>query len=199
MRALSVSGSRPFDQSRDGFVLGEGAGCLLLESLDSALSRNANIYAEVIGFGCSSDGFHPTAPDPSNKSAIKAINSALSTTESFEVVAVNAHATSTQLGDEIELSALEKCIKSNVPVISNKGAIGHLLGASGAVESIFTVISLKQGLLPANLNLTSQIPTRLNIPRTNSTIPSEIKEAAILKTSFGFGGINVALLFKHFS
>ena len=186
-------------------MLGEGAGCVLLESLDSALQRGANIYAEVIGFGNSSDAFHPTAPDPSNSGSMKAINSALNTSEPFDIVAVNAHATSTQLGDEIELSALEKCLKSHakrgsIPVISNKGAIGHLLGASGAVESVFSVLSLKTGILPANLNLVDAIPTStsLNLPTANSTFPIQIQDAAILKTSFGFGGVNVALLFRRY-
>lgn len=174
-----------------------------MESLDSALKRNAKIYAEIIGFGSSSDGFHPTAPDPSNSGAIKAIKAALNTKESFEIVAVNAHATSTKLGDELELSALEKCLNPRmmmipVPVVSNKGAIGHLLGASGAVESIFTVLSLKSNTLPSNLNLTAPIDTSFTLPTSNTQLPSGLDDAAILKTSFGFGGVNVALLFKRF-
>lgn len=197
LRALSRSKSSPFDQNRDGFVLGEGAGCVVLESLDSALQRKAKIYAEIIGFGNSSDGFHPTAPDPTNSGAIKAINAALNIPESFEVVAVNAHATSTRLGDELELSALEKCLKPQTPVVSNKGAIGHLLGASGAVESIFTVLSLKANILPSNLNLTTPIPTSFTLPIINTALSSD--NAAILKTSFGFGGVNVALLFKRYN
>ena len=209
LRALSQSNSspseasRPFDQNRDGFVLGEGAGCVLLESLPSALERDANIYAEVIGYGCSSDGFHPTAPDPSNSSAIKAIKAAIDAEESFHIVAVNAHATSTKLGDEIELSALEKCLNSqftgNVPVISYKGALGHLLGASGAVESIFTVLSLKTNILPSNRNLLNPIPTPFTLPTTNTNLTNRTIDAAILKTSFGFGGVNVALLFKQYN
>lgn len=204
LRALSTSNetpttaSKPFDSARNGFILGEGAGCLLLERLDSALIRAApKIYAEVIGFGCISDAYHPTAPDPSNSGAIKAINMALNSSKTdFDLVAVNAHATSTQLGDEIELDALVKCC-SDISVISNKGAMGHLLGASGAVESIFTGLSLKTGILPANLNLQNRISTKLNLPTINTSIP-EKSNTSILKTSFGFGGVNVALHFKRY-
>lgn len=204
LRALSTSNStcssRPFDTERNGFVLGEGAGCLLLERLEAAQKRNANIYAEIIGFGSSSDAFHPTAPDPSNSGAIKAIKSALNTPCKHDLIAVNAHATSTPLGDEIELAALEKTIPSaSINVISNKGAIGHLLGASGAVESIFTVLSLHQNILPANQNLKSKIKTKFNLPTCNITLPKESENSSILKTSFGFGGANVALLFKKFT
>lgn len=203
LRALSTSNStcssRPFDTERNGFVLGEGAGCLLLERLESAQKRKAKIYAEIIGFGSSSDAFHPTAPDSSNSGAIKAIKSALNTPRKHDLIAVNAHATSTPLGDEIELATLEQTIPSaSIHVISNKGAIGHLLGASGAVESIFTVLSLHQNILPANQNLKSKIETKFNLPTCNITLPKESKNSSILKTSFGFGGANVALLFKKF-
>ena len=206
LRALSTSNSaaetasRPFDLDRNGFVLGEGAGCLLLERLESAKQRNAKIYAEIIGFGSSSDAFHPTAPDPSNCGAIKAINSALNTQIKHDLFAVNAHATSTSLGDEIELAALDKTISSSsIHVFSNKGAIGHLLGASGAVESIFTVLSLHHEILPANQNLKNKITTKFNLPVTNILLPKESRDISILKTSFGFGGANVALLFKKFN
>lgn len=210
LRALSQfndspsTSSRPFDKSRNGFVLGEGAGCVLLESLESALKRNAKIYAEIVGFGCSSDGYHPTAPDPSNSGSIKAIKAAFKTTEPFDVVAVNAHATSTKLGDEIELSALEKCLNNNrnknISVVSNKGAIGHLLGASGVVESIFTVMSLASNILPANQNLIDPILTSFILPSSSNTelFDKDNFNAAVLKTSFGFGGVNVALLFKRY-
>ena len=204
LRALSTSNStpqtasRPFDIDRNGFVLGEGAGCVLLERLESAKQRNAKIYAEIIGFGSSSDAYHPTAPDPSNSGAIKAIKTALTTRIVHNLVAVNAHATSTPLGDEIELAALEKTITSPIHVISNKGAIGHLLGASGAVESIFTVLSLYNSILPANQNLKHKIATKFNLPVTNTQIPSDSLDISIFKTSFGFGGVNVALLFKRY-
>lgn len=209
LRALSTSNStpstasRPFDLNRDGFVLGEGAGCLLLERLDSVVKRRAvhQIYAEIIGFGTSSDAYHPTLPDPSNSGAIKAINSALNASISHNLISVNAHATSTQLGDETELSALEKCLQTfeNISVSSNKGAMGHLLGASGAVESVFTVLSLKHNIIPANKNLRNKIPTSLNLPTANIIIPPSFQDFSILKTSFGFGGINVALVFKKYS
>lgn len=209
LRALSTlnsspaKASRPFDLERNGFVLGEGAGCLLLERLDSALKRNApNIYAEIIGYANYNDSYHPTAPDPSSIGAIKAINLALKESNDFNLVAINAHATSTKLGDEIELAALQNCIdpKKEISVISNKGAIGHLLGASGAVESIFTVLSLKNNILPANRNLKEKIPTPFNLPTTNQLIPESFdSNSSILKTSFGFGGVNVALHFKKYS
>lgn len=195
-----VKASRPFDVKRSGFVLGEGAGCVILERLESALKRNARIYAEIIGFGSYSDGFdHPTAPDPSNHGAVQAIKAALSTND-FELVSVNAHATSTIIGDEIELAALEKFIKNpnSVSVVSNKSSFGHLLGASGAVESIASILSLYQSHIPANLNLDGKIPTRLHLPTKITNIPHEIRNAAILKTSFGFGGVNAALLFKKY-
>ena len=218
LRALSTwnslphEASRPFDTARNGFVLGEGAACLLLERLDSALKRGApNIYAEIIGFGCSGDAYHSTAPDPSNSGAIKAIKAALNTQVRFNLVGVNAHATSTQLGDKIELDALEKGLiddkrmakntenMSNISVISNKGAIGHLLGASGAVESIFTVLALKHRILPSNRNLANKIHTssHFNLPTSNQILPYN-HENSILKTSFGFGGVNAALHFKTF-
>lgn len=205
LRSLSTSNSsaetasRPFDIDRNGFVLGEGAGCLLLERLESAKQRNARIYAEIIGFGSSSDAFHPTSPDPSNYGAIKAINSALNTPIKHNLFAINAHATSTRLGDELEIAALDKTISSSsIHLISNKGTIGHLLGASGAIESIFTVLSLHHSILPANRNLKNRIKTKFNLPVTNTPLPKESNHLSILKTSFGFGGANVALLFKKF-
>lgn len=214
LKALSTSNqiplqaSRPFDKSRNGFVLGEGAGVLVLERLSSALKRNAKIYAEIIGFGSSSDAFHPTAPDPSNYGAIKCIKTALNTKIHHSLVAVNAHATSTSLGDEIELSALEKSlslsrVENKISIYSNKGAIGHLLGASGAVESIFSVLSLHNLLLPPNINLTNPLPIHnfnlFELPTTRTELPESTADCcSILKTSFGFGGVNVALLFKRF-
>jgi 3-oxoacyl-[acyl-carrier-protein] synthase II len=130
-----------------------------------------------------------------------AMEEAIKGKSDFKLVSVNAHATSTKLGDEIELQALEKIIPDpgSVSVISNKGSIGHLLGASGAVESIFAIQSLQQGFLPANLNLCTKIPTSFNLPTQNSFISPQIQNPAILKTSFGFGGVNVALLFKKYT
>ena len=183
-------------------MLGEGSGVLLLERLHSALNRGAKIYAEVIGFGSSSDAFHPTSPDPSAFGAVKAINSALRTPHSHRLVAVNSHATSTQVGDEIELVALEKALKpihsslADISVVSNKSAIGHLLGASGAVESIFSILSLYHSILPSNQNLFNKISTTFNLPTAPIKLPNDSSDISILKTSFGFGGVNVALLFK---
>lgn len=205
LRALSSTQiSRPFDRDRDGFVLGEGAGIVVLERLCSALKRNAKIYAEIIGFGCSSDAFHPTAPDPSNKAAITAINTALlQTQQDHSIVAINAHATSTPIGDSLEVKALESALNSShhnkIFLTSNKGAIGHLLGAAGAVESVFTTLSLFHKIIPPNTNLTAKISTKFILPTDSPTIiPSTTPNPSILKTSFGFGGVNTALLFKSF-
>jgi len=200
IKALSrAQMSRPFDQDRDGFVLGEGSGMLVLERLCSALRRNAKIYAEIIGFGCTNDAYHPTSPDPSNSSAIAAIRSALNTQHEHHLVALNAHATSTPIGDKLEVSALEASlpILDNIYLTSNKGAIGHLLGAAGAVESIFTILSLYNQQLPPNLNLINNINTKFILPIQSVNLNLS-QNSSILKTSFGFGGVNTALLFKKY-
>lgn len=202
IRALSTcnarpeDASRPFDQRRDGFVLGEGAGCLVLERLEAALARGAKIYAEIVGFGVASDAHHLTAPDPTGRGALRAINEALRHVEARRVCAVNAHATSTAIGDEIELRVLESALPGPAIVVSNKGALGHSLGAAGAVESVFAAMTVHERLVPGNINLCIPIPSSLALPTSPSVIEST--DFCVLKTAFGFGGINTALCFQSF-
>lgn len=205
LRALSQKSdpnfaSIPFDQDRDGFVIGEGAGVLVLERIDSALARNATIFAEIVGFSCKSDAYHPTSPDPSGSGAISSIKAALHNQDLKSLVSINAHATSTLKGDEIELLALEKALPNckTTSITSNKCAIGHLLGAAGAVETIFSVQSLYNKTIPGNFNLRRPLPTKFSLPTQNEVIINRL-DAMILKTSFGFGGINATLCLKSFN
>lgn len=213
-RALSTSfpqapeqSSRPFDRKRDGFVIGEGAAVLVLESLQSAQNRNAPILAEICGYGCSADAHHITASHPKGHGAIRSMEAALIDAQSsfHQVDYVNAHATSTPLGDRIEALALAHLAKERIaPLIvgSNKGAIGHLLGAAGAVEIAFSVMALQEGIIPPTLNFTSfdddlndQLEDKLVVPSTLLPHPLQV----ILKNSFGFGGTNASIVLKKFS
>ncbi len=202
-RSLSTSfndypekASRPWDKDRDGFVMGEGAGIVVLEEMKHAKKRGAKIYAELIGYGMSGDAHHITAPAENGDGGFRAMKEALKMADisSDQVDYINAHGTSTIKGDEIELNAISRLFKHNIFVSSTKSSIGHLLGAAGSVESIFSIISLNENTLPATLNLDNPIETdNINlIP--NTPIEKEIKYA--LSNSFGFGGTNTALLFK---
>ncbi len=192
-------GSRPWDKDRSGFVMGEGAGVLVLEELECAKNRNAKIYGEVKGYGMSGDAYHITKPSEDGNGGFRAMEMALkeSMLNSEEIGYVNAHGTSTQVGDMIELSAVEKLFSTNKNLFmsSNKSAIGHLLGAAGAVESVFSFKSLDTGVLPPTLNLDN--------PSTNSKInliPHEAiseKVTNIISNSFGFGGTNASLIFGN--
>lgn len=190
------NGSRPWDRDRSGFVMGEGAGVLVLEELDHAKKRNAKIYGEVKGYGMSGDAFHITKPSEDGNGGFRAMEMALqeSNLNTDDIGYVNAHGTSTQVGDMIELSAVEKLFGSNNNLFmsSNKSAIGHLLGAAGAVEAVFSFKSLETKILPPTLNLDN--------PSTNTSInliPHEsISKGVsnIISNSFGFGGTNASII-----
>jgi 3-oxoacyl-[acyl-carrier-protein] synthase II len=190
-------GSRPWDKDRSGFVMGEGAGVLVLEELSHAQKRNAKIYAEVKGYGMSGDAYHITKPSEDGNGGYRAMQMALFesglSTENIEYV--NAHGTSTPVGDLIELSAVEKLLGSNKNLFmsSNKSAIGHLLGAAGAVEAVFSLKSIESGILPPTLNLDNpDTPTNINLVPHESV---EYTVANVISNSFGFGGTNASLIF----
>ncbi len=190
-------GSRPWDRDRSGFVMGEGAGVLVLEELEHAKKRNANIYAEVKGYGMSGDAFHITKPSEDGNGGFRAMEMALkeSKLNNDEIEYVNAHGTSTQVGDIIELSAVERLFVSNKKLFmsSNKSAIGHLLGAAGAVEAVFSIKSMQTKTLPPTLNLDNpDRETDVNlIP--HESISKSVKN--VISNSFGFGGTNASLIF----
>ena len=201
-RSLSTSfndkpheASRPWDKNRDGFVMGEGAGIIILEEMEFAKKRGAHIYAELIGYGMSGDAHHIIAPSEDGDGGYRAMKAALdmASIPSEKVEYINAHGTSTK-GDEIELNAISRLFKHNIFVSSTKSSIGHLLGAAGSVESIFSIMALNNNILPATLNLDNPIETNnINlIPKS----PLEKKISYVLSNSFGFGGTNTALLFK---
>ena len=202
-RALSTNfndtpenASRPWDMARDGFVMGEGAGVVFLETLEKAKKRGAKIYAELIGYGMSGDAHHITAPAEDGDGGFRAMQAALKmgNVQEDEVEYINAHGTSTIKGDEIEINAITRLFKNKIFVSSTKSSIGHLLGAAGSVESIFSIMAMNNNILPATLNLDSPIETQnVNlIPK----IPIDKKITCALSNSFGFGGTNTALLFK---
>ncbi len=202
-RSLSTSyndlphkASRPWDKDRDGFVMGEGAGIIVLEEMESAKKRGANIYAELVGYGMSGDAHHITAPAEDGDGGFRAMKSALDMAKvsSDNVDYINAHGTSTVKGDEIELNAISRLFNHQIFVSSTKSSIGHLLGAAGSVESIFSIMSLNKNILPATLNLENPIETKnINlIPK----VPLDKKISYALSNSFGFGGTNTALLYK---
>mgnify|MGYP001287204622 CR=1 FL=1 len=202
-RSLSTSfndspneASRPWDKKRDGFVMGEGAGIIILEEMEHAKKRGAHIYAELCGYGMSGDAHHITAPAEDGDGGYRAMKAAIDMgkIKSNEVDYINAHGTSTIKGDEIELNAISRLFKHNIFVSSTKSSIGHLLGAAGSVESIFSILALNNNILPATLNLNDPIETN-NINLIPNT-PLEKNILYALTNSFGFGGTNTALLFK---
>ena len=200
-RALSTNdnpdeASRPWDQDRDGFVLSDGAGALVLEELEHAKSRNAKIYAELVGFGMSSDAYHMTAPPESGDGAVLAMSNALSDSKlnPDEVDYINAHGTSTPLGDIAETKAIKK-VFSNPPVISStKSMTGHTLGAAGALESIFSILALQDQIIPPTINLHNQDPECDLDYNANQARDKEVN--VVMNNSFGFGGTNSTLVFK---
>ena len=209
MKALSTRNddperaSRPYDQDRDGFVLGEGAGILVLELLDHARARNARIYGEVVGQGLTSDGFHIAAPDPEGTGATRAIQQAIASSgiDSKTIVHLNAHATSTPVGDVAEAGAIAHALGSNaahVAVSATKSMTGHLLGGAGALESIFTVLALAHRIAPPTINI-ENLDEKITLDIVRDT-PRQLPDGKIsaLNNSFGFGGHNVALLFSSF-
>ncbi len=195
--------SRPWDKGRDGFVMGEGAGILILEELEHAKARGAKIYAEVVGYGMSGDGYHVTAPAPDGNGAYRAMEAALKRAgmQPSDIDYVNAHGTSTLLGDELEFGAVKRLFGNaagKISMSSTKSSIGHLLGAAGAVESIFSILAMNNNIAPPTLNLED--------PDDNCTgidlVPLKAREREIrvvLSNSFGFGGTNASLIFKEFA
>ena len=201
-RALSMSSdpvtaSRPWDRDRDGFVLSDGAGSIVLEDFDHAKARGANIYAEIIGFGTSSDAHHMTAPPDDGRGAALAMSNAIADAEinSSDIDYINAHGTSTPLGDVAETIALKSVFGENVPQISStKSMTGHTLGAAGAIESIFCIKVINEGIIPPTINLENPDPLcDLNYTPLMS-INKEVNIA--MNNSFGFGGTNSTLVFK---
>jgi 3-oxoacyl-[acyl-carrier-protein] synthase II len=193
--------SRPFDQGRDGFVMGEGAGIVVLEELGHAKARGAKIYAEIVGYGMSGDAYHMTAPSETGDGAFRAMRNALKRAEMApdDIDYINAHGTSTPLGDEIEVGAVKRLFGSaveNVSMSSTKSAIGHLLGAAGAVEAIFSILAMRDDIAPPTLNLNNPSEGCLGI----DLVPLVARERpirAVLSNSFGFGGTNASLIFKE--
>jgi 3-oxoacyl-[acyl-carrier-protein] synthase II len=192
--------SRPFDKGRDGFVLGEGAGVLVLERADSARSRGAHVFAEVAGAALTSDAHHIAAPEPDGVGAARAVASALRDADAVpsDVVHVNPHATSTPLGDLAEVRALHRALGpavSDVAVSATKAATGHLLGAAGGLEAVFAVLALDRQLAPPTRNLDDPADeVDLDVVRFEAR---DLQRAGVaLSTSFGFGGHNAALAFR---
>ncbi len=193
--------SRPFDRDRDGFVPAEGAGMLLLEGLSDALDRGATIYAELVGFGNSCDAYHFTAPDPEGDGARRCMEAALvdAGLEPSEVDYINAHGTSTPLNDLVETKAIKAVFGKHsykLMVSSNKSMIGHTVGAAGAIEAIFSVLTLREGMVPPTINYENPDPEC-----DLDYVPQRARKAdvrVVLSNSFGFGGINASLVFKKF-
>jgi 3-oxoacyl-[acyl-carrier-protein] synthase II len=209
MRAISrrndepEKASRPFDAERDGFVMGEAGAMIVLEELEQAKARDAKIYAEVLGYGVSSDATHVSDPDPTGGSPARAMLMAFAdaSIDPSEVGYVNAHGTSTPVGDAAETRVLKLALGEDnaydTPVSSTKGATGHCLGAAGAVEAIFTILALQRGVLPPTINY--EVPD----PECDlDYIPNEAREREIevgVSNSFGFGGHNACLVFRRWA
>ena len=191
--------SRPYDRDRDGFVMGEGAGAVVLEEYEHAQRRGARIYGELIGYGLSGDAYHITAPAEDGDGAFRCMSAAIRRAgiSPADIDYINAHGTSTPLGDEIELKAVERLVGNaagNIAMSSTKSSIGHLLGAAGTVEAIFCLLALRDGVVPPTLNLDNpSIATSIDlVPHTARQRPVEVA----LSNSFGFGGTNASLIFR---
>jgi 3-oxoacyl-[acyl-carrier-protein] synthase II len=195
--------SRPWDRDRDGFVMGEGSGIVVLEELEHAKKRGAKIYAEVVGYGMSGDAYHVTAPAPDGSGGYRAMEAALkrSGLNPEDIDYINAHGTSTPLGDELEFGAAKRLFgeaAANLSMSSTKSAIGHLLGAAGAVEAIFAIKAINENVVPPTLNLDNPSESCFGI----DLVPHVAKERSVkaaLSNSFGFGGTNACLIFKEYT
>jgi 3-oxoacyl-[acyl-carrier-protein] synthase II len=209
VRALTTSfndtptkASRPYDKDRDGFLMGEGAGVVILEEYEHAKARGARIYAELIGYGMSGDAFHITAPTSDGDGAFRCMKAAIKRAgiQPGEIDYINAHGTSTPLGDEIELGAVERVVgnsASRISMSSTKSSIGHLLGAAGAVEAIYSILAMRDQVVPPTLNLDNpSVETPIDL------VPHKARKREInvaLSNSFGFGGTNASLIFRRAS
>lgn len=192
--------SRPYDRDRDGFVMGEGAGVVVLEELEYAKRRGAKLYAEVIGYGLSGDAYHITAPEQTGDGGFRAMQMALKKAGigPGDIQYVNAHGTSTPLGDEIELGAVARLFgnaAADLVMSSTKSSIGHLLGAAGAVEAIYSILAMRDGVAPATLNLDN--PSMVTAIDLAANAPRQRKINTALSNSFGFGGTNASLLLSR--
>lgn len=207
MKAISTNNdepekaSRPFDKNRDGFVPAEGAGTIILEELELALKRGANIYAEIVGYGLTGDAFHITAPDPQGSGAARCMKMALNDANILpsEVDYINAHGTSTPMNDTIETIAIKTIFNEyskKVPVSSTKSMTGHLLGAAGGVEAVFTILTIRDGIIPPTINYETPDPDCDLDYVPNVARKADVKIA--ISNSFGFGGTNATLVFKRF-
>ncbi len=209
VRALStdfndepIRASRPYDKDRDGFVMGEGAGIVVLESLEHAQARGARIYAEVVGYGLSGDAYHITAPAPDGDGAFRCMQAAMKRAgiSADDIDYINAHGTSTPMGDEIELGAVQRLVGNaagRIAMSSTKSCIGHLLGAAGAVEAIFSILAIRDQIAPPTINLDNpSVETPIDL------VPHNARKREIdttLSNSFGFGGTNASLVFRRFA
>src|SRR5690242_7230755 len=208
LRALSTNfnddptrASRPYDKDRDGFVMGEGAGVVVLEALDHAKARGAKIYAELIGYGLSGDAYHITAPAPDGDGALRCMNAAIRRAgiSTADLDYINAHGTSTPLGDELELGAVQKLVGNSagrMSMSSTKSCVGHLLGAAGAVEAIFSILAIRDRVAPPTINLDNpSVDTPIDL------VPHQARKRDVdiaLSNSFGFGGTNASLIFRRY-
>jgi 3-oxoacyl-[acyl-carrier-protein] synthase II len=209
LRALSTAfnddptrASRPYDKDRDGFVMGEGAGAVVLEELEHAKARGAKIYAELIGYGLSGDAYHITAPSPDGDGAYRCMSMAVKRAgiTASDLDYINAHGTSTPLGDEIELGAVQRLVgndAAHISMSSTKSCVGHLLGAAGAVEAIFSILAIRDRIAPPTINLDNpSVETPIDL------VPHKARERDIdiaLSNSFGFGGTNASLIFRRYA
>jgi 3-oxoacyl-[acyl-carrier-protein] synthase II len=209
LRALSTNfndeptrASRPYDKDRDGFVMGEGAGCVVVEELEHAKARGARIYAEVIGYGLSGDAYHITAPSPDGDGAFRCMSMAVKRAGigAGDLDYINAHGTSTPLGDEIELGAVQRLVGNNagkISMSSTKSCIGHLLGAAGAAEAIFSILAIRDRVAPPTINLDNpSVETAIDL------VPHKARQRdidTVLSNSFGFGGTNASLIFRRYN
>ena len=209
LRALSTAfnddpkrASRPYDKARDGFVMGEGAGVVVVEALEHAKARGAKIYGELIGYGLTGDAYHITAPAPDGDGAFRCMSMAMKRAgiAAGDIDYINAHGTSTPLGDEIELGAVQRLVGNaagRISMSSTKSCVGHLLGAAGAVEAIFSLLAIRDGIAPPTINLDNP-----SVESPIDLVPHEARKRDIgtaLSNSFGFGGTNASLIFRRYT